>query len=421
MQPDYRFRDVIITPFYAVTGSFFAPVSLLGGVSIDRNYFAHGRFGGIASRPVFTTRHARIVRHPCVFGGYWLPDYGHFLLETLQRLYFIAQMPENADIVFPYAEGGILPWQREILKLLNIRGNIVFLEENTLFRDIYIPPPGASLGWHLTDAQLAAFARVKAAPRHGERLFISRAGIAARGCENEAELEHLLERRGWRILRPEKMPVPAQLALLARAQTIFAIAGSALHSLLFFAPTRQRFIIVPRVHNATYNMIARARCSDYHLLNIAPELTAKAAARAECRFRIDLDEMAAILDKSADFKLLAPIAPLLSAPGEPPPNFGRIPDAYLQKRPRAEAGDNLVHMLITAGDDRQKALRILAALIAGDLVAPHMRHACHAALTRLAPGYDDLYALFFNYDGSDAISAVRLKTRILAALKAAMH
>lgn len=399
----YHFQDVTVTPFYS-PANFFAPVSCIGGVSIPQNYFAHGRFGQIASRSIHTSSCSQVISRPCVFGGFWLSIYGHFLIETLQRLYFIAKLPPEVDIVFPYVMGDVHCWQQEILALLGVRNNIVFLQVPTLFRDIYVPPPGASLGWHLIGEQIAALGKVEAKARRGEKLFISRAGISERGCVNEAEIEILLKKRGWEVMRPERLTVGEQLSRLARAETVFAVSGSALHSVLLLREAPQRFIVVPRIHNETYNIVAHAKCSDYHLLNIPLHFITKSTYSNTSLFSIDTRQLVCILEASADFRRLGPIQPLLMQPKSPPLNYDQIPEAFLTRRQPSTPADNMTWQILAylrRGVDFTRTLRKARWLMASGHMEAYMKPVCHKFVMERWPREEKLFAQFFNCSTAD--------------------
>jgi hypothetical protein len=61
-------------------------------------------------------------------------------------------------------------------------------------------------------------------------LFVSRAGVPAR-LAGEAELERVFAACGVRVLRPETLPLPEQLAAFRRARTLIVTEGAVLHAL----------------------------------------------------------------------------------------------------------------------------------------------------------------------------------------------
>jgi len=74
------------------------------------------------------------------------------------------------------------------------------------------------------------------APEGGEKLYISRARLAAQrgGILGETVIEENLARMGYEIFHPERHPIEVQIARYKAAKQIVALDGSALHLAAFF-------------------------------------------------------------------------------------------------------------------------------------------------------------------------------------------
>lgn len=74
---------------------------------------------------------------------------------------------------------------------------------------------------------------------------------------NEAAVEDILARAGWRIVHPELLSFREQVAIFASSATVAGIEGSALHTAIFCKQMLARLIVLRRDDpNANYDTIA---------------------------------------------------------------------------------------------------------------------------------------------------------------------
>ena len=211
------------------------------------------------------------VEEACIYCGYLFPGYGHFILESLAMLYAIKSLPESCRLVFSYHENGLQNYQKEILSSFDIDyRRILFIDEPILFKKIYIPPAGYALGsWFLPEQQ-KALAIYSSNPIPGKKVYISRRKYnPKRGAVNENCLEKLLLSRGWNVIYHETLSLHQQMEEWSTAETLFCIYGSALHSIVFLKNITQKFIIIPRDHGVTYNMLLDAKeIKEYYIFDV---------------------------------------------------------------------------------------------------------------------------------------------------------
>ncbi len=75
----------------------------------------------------------------------------------------------------------------------------------------------------------------------GEPVFLARR--SRRTLENLAEIEAIANRRGYRTLYPEDLPVEAQIATIANAHSILGLHGAAMGFMMFRSPMQQGVVI----------------------------------------------------------------------------------------------------------------------------------------------------------------------------------
>ncbi|MBL4928329.1 glycosyltransferase 61 family protein [Fuscibacter oryzae] len=178
-----------------------------------------------------------------LFAGHLRGHFGHFLVESTARLWALDHLGLRPDSIFylPYRGAHheterVIRSQKPLFDLLGIDVPIRTYPGALRVERLYLPELG--FGWEERYAGSPAYrafmqGRLGAAavPEGGERLYISRARLAAQrgGILGEAVIEENLARAGYEIFHPERHPVSVQIARYKAARSIVALDGSALH------------------------------------------------------------------------------------------------------------------------------------------------------------------------------------------------
>lgn len=192
-----------------------------------------------------------------IFGGYIAHHYGHFLLESLSRLWGF----RDSDLPVIWAAGRqFTDWELDLFDLLGIdRRRLVVLRAPVRFARLHVPTPGFIIRRNFHTRQRDALAVTPAAPGPA-RVYLSRNGFQSRlfTASGECAVEDILADKGWQIVRPETLSIRDQVALLANAGTVAGIEGSAFHTVMLCARPQARLIVLRRENaNANYDTIAR--------------------------------------------------------------------------------------------------------------------------------------------------------------------
>ncbi|MCW5704795.1 MAG: glycosyltransferase family 61 protein [Bradyrhizobium sp.] len=188
------------------------------------------------------------IDETAIFAGYLLPHYGHFLIESLGRIWFAKQRPD-LPIVWITRRSGYSPMQREILDILGVRNRPFFVSAPTRLRHLLMPDAGFSKRQPCHPAHAATLGAWPASPpAAGKKLWLSRTRLDHHhaGFTNEPDVEAILQRRGWQIFHPQEHSVSYQLRMLGDAERLAGIEGSAFHTLLLTDRPRARLTIVAR-------------------------------------------------------------------------------------------------------------------------------------------------------------------------------
>jgi Glycosyltransferase 61 len=186
---------------------------------------------------------AAVHEDEVVWGGQLFNHYGHFLCESVSRLWPILPGGELAGVPVVFASlpgqkgDDEPPFAREWLSAFGVRRVEAPEHGKTRFARMFVPEPA----WRLNAWIAAEIREIHLHARAGlelpvlpprEVVWLSRSGLGRhRRAYDEALLEWLLEPH-VSIVSPEAMPLAAQVAALEDARTVAGVVGSAFHTLL---------------------------------------------------------------------------------------------------------------------------------------------------------------------------------------------
>ena len=189
-------------------------------------------------------------------GGF---NYGHFLLDSLPALLLV----EEAGLLdaLPPAAPPLRTWHRDLIRLAlpgrtvrEVKAPVVRLAEAAFASpmDHFLHHPNRVLQ-RLRDRILA-----NAPPPEGpKRLYLSRRGWSMRVMVDEPALEAALAARGFAVVRPERLPVERQIALMRGAEVVIAPSGAALANTLFCPPKTRVIEIQPDTFHSQWTRALR--------------------------------------------------------------------------------------------------------------------------------------------------------------------
>jgi Glycosyltransferase 61 len=188
------------------------------------------------------------IREPVVFRSIFNKHWGHFLLESIARLWPDFSHPEISGLPSLYAMvHGETAIDGQYAQFLDLAG-IALLPQMEPGRRLrlakcYIPSATFSLGTFAHPAHLEAPHRVARhllgdVSRDDRPVYFSRAdpglrGHAQRRMRNESDLENELAARGVRIVHMQALSLADQIELVNVHRVFIGAWGSAFHNLLF--------------------------------------------------------------------------------------------------------------------------------------------------------------------------------------------
>jgi capsular polysaccharide biosynthesis protein len=183
-----------------------------------------------------------------IYGGYMHYHWGHFLINTLSRLWPIVADSELkfSKIVFFSADGESHPIKYNLLRvfhLLGIAEKVEVLTSPAAFSKVIVPDLSFGIESCYSREFAAIFRRISAlAAPHAEsectKIFLTRSSLArAKSREiNVAMLDTFMEDNGFKVIAPEKYTIDELIGILSNATEIATISGTTAHNLLFANP-----------------------------------------------------------------------------------------------------------------------------------------------------------------------------------------
>lgn len=223
---------------------------------------------GDFSQPV-AVHPKRRLDEDIVYLGWYFDHFGHFLMESLARTWFLSEIPPSVKVAFHTKRNRPAGITQQILEAFGIPPErIVWLEEPTLLRRVIVPEPLYELScsaheWMPRSFRSVAARYISNGQPFEQPVYLSRRLLPSylRQIVGEFELEEILRENGFLIAYPETMTFPDQVRLFNQHTDFFTSAGSAAYNILFalHGPTlhvltcgipRQDYFLAPAVAGA---------------------------------------------------------------------------------------------------------------------------------------------------------------------------
>jgi capsular polysaccharide biosynthesis protein len=222
--------------------------SFTGGVYADGSFMEDSLLDRGKPAPLPEIREH--VPDTCIFGGCLFGHFGHFIWESLSRLYAIRQC-DTYPILFLSPNDTIFTVQKMFFKTLGIKNEIRLVKVPTSVKNLIYSQPGSSINpLFITDEQLDALACLHFPQEHrGRKIWLSRSKLPSGRIMNEELIEAEIVKRGYEVISPETLPFREQAKLVSTPDLVAGFAGSQFFSMLFAKEIRSTFCVFNRREN----------------------------------------------------------------------------------------------------------------------------------------------------------------------------
>ena len=192
-----------------------------------------------------------------VYCGYMVPQWGHFLVEAVTRLWYFLKHDDTIDkYVFFLSLGEereIKGNYREFFELLGVWDKLEFINKPTQYREVIVPEKAFSMRTYWSNEYKEIFDTVAGNVNIEEdwnsydKIFLSRSRIPKFGKKefNMDMLDEFFEKNGYKIVYPEHHSLANLIYLMKNAEEIATLSGSVQHNMMF-APDRKKHIIIEK-------------------------------------------------------------------------------------------------------------------------------------------------------------------------------
>ena len=192
-----------------------------------------------------------------IFGGSLVGQFGHFIIESWSRLWYVIQHPElNSKILFITTFGGWRSWFYDFFKLMGIeKERILYVEKPMQCRSIIVPEQSQYHPITFTKEFFLPYEAIKSRVKPGKikKIYLTRTELGADfsswgvHCCNETYFHDFFVSRGFEAITIEKLSIEEQISLIMGADEIAAIMGTLTHWAMFCKPST-KFIMLLRAH-----------------------------------------------------------------------------------------------------------------------------------------------------------------------------
>ncbi|WP_371227632.1 glycosyltransferase 61 family protein [Roseovarius sp. 2305UL8-3] len=224
---------------------------------LSRTRLSRSRFSAIPDHPGTTTRERLTGNY--LFAGIGRHHFGHFIMETLSRLWALDGRQDRFDglILLPMYQidfGAVL--RRRLLSFLRLMGcNMpLHLVRTPMTVDtLYLPAQGfGHMQWATGTGEFRSYVRDRIdrnCPAIGpEKIYVSRSKLkySHQRVDQEARIEALMKSAGYAIFHPQRHSIRAQCQIYRAAHTIVGGDGSAFHLAPFAMQSETRVGLIQR-------------------------------------------------------------------------------------------------------------------------------------------------------------------------------
>ena len=227
-----------------------------------------------------------VVDHPCLWGGYAIPHFGHLVADHLTRvLEGRVQRPQDALLFLRRPGSAEVPgyfW--DLMDWYGVpRGQVKFVTHPLRVQELRCFAQAEPFGsWPPGDRYLDLLAqnavRAGLVPEPAPVVYVGRIGMLAEGKGGAAGESYLVQRLralGVRVLDPARAPLRAQLAAYAGAGVLVFAEGSAVHGRQLLGRLDQAVVVLNRRKGARIAQAAlAARCRDLSHVEAAAQVIA---------------------------------------------------------------------------------------------------------------------------------------------------
>lgn len=252
--------------------------------------------------------HQPEIRQPVLYGGILFNHFGHFIVESLSRLYAYRMVRDVHPFVLFYSQWGRPRYLEksnfvnQILTGLDIpQEKLIFAEQVLKIRSVMIPAQKYGFGFtRRPDELFVKFIRsfhfqykIPKGFKEAGKIYVSRSNLRNKGRQiGEKIFEAYLASEGYRIFYPEQHTFIEQLTVYACARRLIFSEGSALFSCMFLPEMKADVAVICRRREPHHSTRGATDC----LYGFGKNILWIDAVRGQYQFGLDTWDALADID-----------------------------------------------------------------------------------------------------------------------------
>ena len=185
-----------------------------------------------------------------IYGGCLFGHFGHFIWESLSRLYAIRKCKEYPIIFIAPKDDFILQIFQDAFKQIRVKNEILLVKVPTSVKSLLYSQPGSSISpLFITDEQINALQYFTFASKNSQKIWLSRSRLydgKFGKITNEKFLEEELTKIGYTIVHPQMISLYEQVRLISTSNVVAGFDGSQFFSVLFAKEICGKFYVFNR-------------------------------------------------------------------------------------------------------------------------------------------------------------------------------
>jgi hypothetical protein len=188
--------------------------------------------------------------------------WGHFLIETVQRLWYVIQKNRKLKIVFAaYEQYRNYKFKENFSRFFNLldipNEQIEIIYEPTTFKSVIVPEQSMRPGEWCTKEYEKIFEYISRSVdnlnlklEQYDKIYFSRTmfGIASKREIGEKAIESAFEINGFKIMYPEQLKLEELVYYMHTVKTVACISGTLSHNILFSGNNSINWINLNKSH-----------------------------------------------------------------------------------------------------------------------------------------------------------------------------
>lgn len=257
----------VLPPVYGDQNSAW----FVGGVlDSNKNYikesgiYAYGERNRVYGQYDFDENKVDYIDEEVIFFNYYLNQWGHYLLDVIGRLWWIAK--SDKKILYMAGLDGTKQLSGNFLQLLKIMGisedRFIWINKVTQFKKVIVPETSILVAKYWTKEYKQIIDKIVDSALEGYKLKDNRKIYCSRRHFNEIKslsfneetIEQVYKNNGYEIVYMEELDLIGQIRLLNECREVVCISGTLVHNAMFIRNDKCNFTVINKTYKINPNI-----------------------------------------------------------------------------------------------------------------------------------------------------------------------